>query len=109
MWMNHCEITEARERCRAVIVYHDAAQYLGRFRDLIDSISDGWAHWGYGTKCADDLMQLVNDGQWPARRLPTTEAASKFKLAKMKIRRFLSTCSQTKDKTEVRAFLEADK
>lgn len=59
-WMNEHEIDEA--------IYHlervgspmaKFARYLGAWRDVINSKSDGWAHWRSGTKPADRLSDIV--------------------------------------------------
>jgi hypothetical protein len=36
-----------------------AAGYLKGYQELIDSISDGWPYWSYGTRCASDLSELL--------------------------------------------------
>lgn len=109
MWMNEHEVNTAARRitedeCAPHLV--EAAKFLEGFCDLINSISDGWAYWSYGTRCSDDLQTLVNDAQWPAKRETVTPAA--VKAACEKVRRFLRQCSQTQGKPEVVTFLDRD-
>lgn len=105
MWMNSMDIDEAAYRCSDNPVYADAARFLQSFRDLIASISDGWAYWSYGTKCSNDLQTIVEDGKWPARRKPNAVVKPEIANAKKKILGFLSRCQQTKGRPEVQAFL----
>ncbi len=76
----------------------EAAVFLRDFRDLVDSISDGWAYWSHGRACSEDLQRIVaaagfpNGDRWPAKAVAD---------AKRKIVVFLKTCKQTKDNKEV--------
>lgn len=106
MIMNSCEIDCAVQRLQGVDIYHDAALFLARFRDLIDSISDGWAYWGYGTKCSEPLQQIISDGQWPARRQPREATIRAVAEYTAKIKTFLRRCKQTRDRPEVIEFLK---
>lgn len=97
-WMNGCEI----ENCRPdTQVLRNGASFLRAFMNLINSISDGWPYWSYGTKCSDDLQELV---QTP-RCAQTTVTRRQVKAAMAKVITFLSTCKQTKDGHSVQAFI----
>ena len=72
--------------------------FLQAFVELINSISDGWAHWSHGTKCSGDLQDLL--------QAPDTATAEKIAAAKKKVLAFLKRCKQTKDNPTVIAFVE---
>ena len=97
-WMNGCEIANCHPDTQ---VLRDGAAFLRSFMNLIDSISDGWPYWSYGTKCSEDLQELV---QTPRCAQQTVEAWQVCR-ARDKVIAFLSTCKQTKDKLEVKAFI----
>ena len=100
MWMNGCEI----ENCRPdTQVLRDGAAFLRSFMNLIDSISDGWPYWSYGTKCSEDLQELV---QTP-RCAQAAVTRKQVKAAEDKIITFLSRCKQTKDNPRVQLFISA--
>lgn len=109
-WMNQNEIEDARKR----IVedpnfpphFKKAAIFLNDFMDLINSISDGWPYWSYGTKCSSDLQEIVRNARWPVGPYATELNQSACKKAMAKVTNFLKRCSQTKDKPEVEKFLE---
>ncbi len=61
MWVNRYDIAEFVEAFRGDPTLGPAAQFLDDYRELVDSVSDGWCHWSYGTKCADTLSTLLND------------------------------------------------
>lgn len=98
VWLNSCDIDELRVTHPPLV---DGVAFLRGFKDLINEISDGWSYWSYGTKCSDDLQELV------ARRGVAAEAVTwdEVKKAKAKVVRFLRRCKQTKDRTGVLEFL----
>ena len=101
MWMNTAEIDHAAEILAQDPVMGPASKYLQDYKDLIDSVSDGWPYWRYGTKCADDLSALVEAaarakryGDWDYK------APAKAEVTKAigKIKRFVNTCGQLKER-----------
>jgi hypothetical protein len=108
MYLNSPEIDECQMACAGHPTLAKAANFLARYRDLIDSISDGWPYWGYGTKCADDLQKIVSHGRWPVNQFESTcVTAAEVEKACRKVRTFLKRCRQTKDKPEVLDFLQS--
>ena len=105
MWMNEIEIEQAVRRISKPSLLVKGAKCLQEFCHLINSISDGWAYWSYGTKCSNDLQEIVAKGQWPINQLGF-EDYSNVKPAMRKIVRFLKRCDQTKDNPTVIAFIE---
>lgn len=100
--MNEGDVDDAVRVLRHKPIYGPAAVYLQDFKDLINSISDGWCYWSYGTKCAQSLQAIVQEGihlerPWGAYAdtIATATAADVVKAA-AKIKRFLNTCKQTK-------------
>ena len=96
-WMNGYEVEEAVVQFQDNPVLAPAARYLSDFRELINDNSDGWTNWSYGTRCANDLCDILS-----AARLnifqnsrdyvpPTTEQVKK---AVQKIRTFVLRCRQ---------------
>jgi hypothetical protein len=98
MWMNRYEIEECDPDTQ---VLRNGAAFLRSFMNLIDSISDGWPYWSYGTKCSTDLQELV---QTP-RCSQQTVTLWQVKKARDKIITFLSRCKQTKDNPRVQQFI----
>lgn len=109
MILNSVEIDAAVRSTDDTEIYHAAALYLRRFRDLIDSISDGWHSWGYGTRCSEPLQQLVQEGMWLGRRRAAAETKPAYRAAQRKIITFLKRCQQTKDRPEVKAFITRER
>ena len=99
MWMNEHEIRYATQRITNPPIMIKAARFLNEFCELINSISDGWAYWSYGTKCSNDLQEIVHDGQYVAR-------CESVKPAIKKVLSFLSRYKQTKDKEMVIDFVQ---
>ena len=97
-WMNGCDVECCRPQTQ---VLSRGAEFLRAFMRLIDSISDGWPYWSYGTKCSNDLQQLLQTP--PIAQRDVTEA--QVKAAQRKVLLFLRRCRQTKDKPEVLEFL----
>lgn len=97
-WMNGCDVENCSPQTQ---VLSRGAEFLRSFMHLIDSISDGWAYWSYGTKCSSDLQSLVQTP--PIVQRGVTEA--QVKAAQRKVLLFLRRCRQTKDKPEVVEFL----
>jgi hypothetical protein len=97
-WMNGCEIENCHPDTQVLRV---GANFLRDFMNLIDSISDGWPHWSYGTKCSNDLQELV---QTPRCAQPAV-TRRQVKQATDKVITFLSGCKQTKDNPRVQAFI----
>lgn len=99
--MNEYDIDEAASLLRHTPVYGPAAIFLQDFKDLINSISDGWHYWSYGTKCAQDLEKIVQEGAHILRPFgayrDTTATATEadVKKATKKIQTFLKRCKQT--------------
>lgn len=81
----------------------DAAVFLAAFKELINSISDGWAYWRRGTECSADLEELLYKG---IRRIGPPPEVQEVAEAKKRVITFLRRCSQTKGKPEVLAFLK---
>lgn len=109
--MNSYEIDDAAERLAHHVTsgLRGAALYLQAFRDLIDSISDGWAYWSTGTKCSEALQKIVSEGCHPINQIDghmVTKA--EIDAAKRKIRTFLKRNKQTRELTEVLEFLAKD-
>lgn len=109
MWMNADEVDEAVRRINAPVYMAEAALYLAAFKDLIDSISDGWHTWRHGTKCADDLCAVIREYAFPygallaSKRAPTQEQVGEVCA---KIRRFLQRNKHTKAHPAVIEFLQ---
>ena len=105
MWMNECDIRSAVTRMDQRTPWHlrRSALFLRSFCELINGISDGWPYWSYGTRCSEDLQRIVDDAQWPARPRASVKEAAK---ARAKVFRFLRRCRQTKDRAEVKEWLE---
>ena len=82
-----------------------ATQFLCGFKNLINSISDGWAYWSYGTKCSGDLQKIVEKCKWPVNWLQCSVTHAEVRAAEAKVCRFLKWCRQTKSKPEVLEFL----
>jgi len=61
-WLNRWDIDEIVHDMRSEPILLSGAQFLMTYRDLVDQHSDGWSSWGYGTRCAGDLSQLLQDG-----------------------------------------------
>lgn len=95
------EVDEAASLLRHKPVYGPAAIFLQDFKDLINDISDGWHSWSYGTKCAQDLEKIVQEGvhvlrPWGAYRdTQATATEADVKKAAKKIQTFLKRCKQT--------------
>jgi len=106
MWMNEMDIEEAAQVGRKLGgPAQKASAFLMAFCNLINDISDGWAHWSYGTKCSNDLQKLVNPLPYQygdSSHLTTVEVDT----ACRKVIVFLKRCKQTKDKPEVLDFLK---
>jgi len=107
MWLNDSDIDYIVTTIPQDHQYYKYAKFLNAFKDLINSISDGWPYWSYGTRCSEDLQKLVWTFQWPVNQLHggTIEKA-KLDAAVGKVRRFLQRSKQTKDSAEVKAFLK---
>ena len=96
-WMNGYEVEEAVVQFQNNPVLAPAARYLNDFRELIDNNSDGWAYWSYGTKCANDLCNILAAARLQYYRnsrdyVPPT--AEQVKKAVQKIRTFVLRCKQ---------------
>jgi hypothetical protein len=76
----------------------DGARFLWAFVGLINSISDGWAHWTHGRKCSTELQELL--------QAPDTATAAKISAAKKKVLIFLVRCKQTKNDPTVAEFIK---
>jgi len=61
IWLNRWDIDEAVRTFKADPVLGPAAKFLPDYRDLVDSLSDGWPYWSAGTKCASDLESLLHE------------------------------------------------
>lgn len=110
MWYNE---TELRDACKCVTRdvqeidvsdWRYAAKVMLGFIDLINSISDGWFTWHYGTRCSEELQGLIMDSRFFCRRQPVSNAD--ITKACRKIFKFLRRCRQTKDLPAVADFLE---
>lgn len=101
MWMNEYEIQDAVQRISSPPSFVEGAYFLSRFCDLINSISDGWPYWSYGTKCSDDLQNLIGQVRHPNNPVDTR----KVKPAIKKVLTFLKRCKQTKDTEAVIEFV----
>lgn len=68
--MNQCEIDHCVtiatnesylfETEEAWLVALSAAVYLRDYRDVVNSVSDGWSHWAAGTRPAAPLSRIVS-------------------------------------------------
>jgi hypothetical protein len=100
-WLNESEIDEAMQMFAEDPLLGPAVRYLDEYRQLVDDNSDGWCYWGYGTKCADDLCNLIETARnskvrafvWsdPPSKPPTEAEIEK---ACRKIRTFMLRCKQ---------------
>lgn len=104
--MNQYDIDHAAEELRDTPVYGPAALYLQDYKDLINSMSDGWSYWSYGTKCAKDLEAIVQEGMhvrqpygayWDTVATATATVTDVKKAAR-KIETFWKRCKQTTNK-----------
>ena len=59
LWMNESEIDQAADRYQAHPVLGPATKLLQRFRDLIDSVSDGWCYWRQPAQAAHPLTYCI--------------------------------------------------
>jgi hypothetical protein len=112
MWMNGSEVEDAADRLDPEGPYYvpeqmrGAVLFLAAFMRLIDSISDGWAYWSYGTKCSDDLQAIVAlTGRPISRTGPGAVTTVSIHQACQKVRIFLRRCKQTKCNPAVIEFL----
>ena len=110
MFLNEMDIEDAKRRCESdnnlPIQAKMAARFLSDFCDLINSISDGWCYWHYGTKCSKDLQDLVDQIQHSRSLHPTPQHCYK---ACAKVENFLKRCKQTKNNPDVQLFLQEHK
>ena len=68
MWMNRMDIEEAKDIFKNDPVLGPATLFLYDYQELIDDNSDGWSSWMHGTKCANDLMELIDKSLTARRR-----------------------------------------
>lgn len=78
MWMNRDDIDNmvlvGETELPEILPF---AKFLADWRDTVDANSDGWSAWRAGSKCADRLMNLLQEadnsrrgrGQVPPREL----------------------------------------
>ena len=101
MWMNTSEIEEAVRYLQNDQVLGPGARFLQTYQERIDSMSDGWAYWGYGTKRAEPLMNLIGPWGHPWGQKPATRP-TQFEIwaACKKINTFIARCRQLKGKME---------
>lgn len=66
---NTCEIDDNARRFADHPVLGPATRFLQRFRDLIDSVSDGWAYWAPPVRSAKSLMELIDQADQAVRDL----------------------------------------
>lgn len=96
MWMNEMEINEAASLLRHKPVYGPAAIYLQDYMYLVNENSDGWPYWSAGSKAADSLSAIVQEGMhllrpWGAYRdTKATATEADVKKAVARIKRFVS-------------------
>lgn len=106
MWMNEYDIDDAVDQIQHPKHLHRGALFLQAFKDLINSISDGWPYWSYGTKCSKNLQTITSEASWPSHRVEHAAASPEaVHKACQKVRTFLKRCKQTKDKPLVVEFL----
>lgn len=105
MWMNQSEIEHVYS-CRVGTPQYvvTACEFLYAFMNLINDISDGWAYWGYGTRCSNDLQNALAKVPFPYGDRPQ---ADELRAARKKVCTFLRRCRQTKDNELVQEFLRA--
>jgi hypothetical protein len=60
--MNTYDIDEAAYRLRTGPI-GEAAQFLKRFKDEVNRVSDGWAYWPPPVRAAAKLMDIVESGR----------------------------------------------
>jgi hypothetical protein len=99
MWMNRFEVEHAAA-CIRESAARRAAVFLADYTRLVDEISDGWAYWRYGTRCADRLGAIVSGC---VRGGGADDEAVED--ACNRIIRFLRRCRQTKDNPDVQAWV----
>ena len=106
LWMNRSEVEYAPVLIGDHKTLRPAALYLQSFMNLIDSISDGWAYWSYGTRCSADLQDIVHKGTIPCNRYADV-CATKAEVTKSckKIQSFLKRCNQTQNNPTVKQWL----
>lgn len=103
IWLNQYDIEELQGRLAGHNPLGNAANFLFHYMELINSISDGWAYWSYGTKCSGDLQTIVGNGKLPANQC---EVSSKdVDKAIRKVVSFLQRCRQTKENPTVLQFI----
>ncbi len=61
-FMNEGDILAAQERPGANDLHRKLARFLGRFRGLVNSVSDGWAHWSAPVKACRKVFEVLEDG-----------------------------------------------
>lgn len=93
--MNEYEITSYQPRTTAT---EHGIHVLRAFVELINNISDGWAHWPYGTQCSRDLQDLLQERKDVA-------TVDQIRRAVAKILRFLERSKRTKQHPKVQEFL----
>lgn len=77
MWMNRCEVEEARDRYQNDPVLGPATRYLYDLMEETNEHSDGWHSWPAPAKAAEKLMVLIHAqlrsgmGAYPQAPKPT--------------------------------------
>lgn len=85
LFMNESEIDDAVRKYRDHPVLGKATQLLSKFRDLINSNSDGWPYWKAGSAAARQLMTMIGS--------PDTATEAQLKKAMVPIK---SLCTRHK-------------
>lgn len=98
--MNEGEIDQAVEEFKDHPVFGPASRFLRDYRDLINSMSDGWCYWHHGTKCASNLSDILYNARMNRRSrdypVATREDVEK---AAAKVLRFMQREPQMNGKT----------
>lgn len=102
MWQNEANVDRYAIEFAHHPILGPAARFLQEYKDLINSNSDGWCYWRYGTKCADSLCGILhNASQAKYESMPVEQATeAQVKAACKKITLFIRRCKQTKDKIQ---------
>lgn len=58
-WMNEWDIDEAVDKYRNHPVLGKATKFLAKFRDVVNSNSDGWAYWKAASAAAKQLCNMI--------------------------------------------------
>ena len=83
MWLNESKVDEMVERFpqEEYPTVHVAAQILSRYRDWVNSNSDGWPYWKAGLGAAGQLMERLHISETALRNGPGIAEYSDLELS----------------------------